>query len=327
MEENKFNNYEENRLNDNQNELDNKQEVEYEYDYDDYENEDNSGKSLKGYKIVIILLTIILFGVSGLFFMQTKQLKDDFAIERDTLTNQLSVIKADFDNLETTNDTLSLQLEAERLRTDSILQQLQKERNASLATIRRYKKEVGTLRAIMKDYVRQIDSLNTLNLKLSSENVALRKNVVTQTKRAEMAEEKADEMALRVRQGSVIRARDIKLIPLSANDKEIKRGIKRAARMRADMVLSANDIANPGARNVYIRITAPDGYIMATEELKSFNYQGDNLVYSAMREVDYQNSDLSVSIYYNGSDFAEGEYTVDVYVDGHLAGSYKTLLK
>jgi hypothetical protein len=142
-----------------------------------------------------------------------------------------------------------------------------------------------------------------------------------------MAEEKADEMALRVRQGSVIRARDIKLVPLNDNDKELKRGIKRAVRLRTDMVLSANDIANPGSRNVYIRITAPDGFIMATEESKSFDYQGDQLVYSAMREVDYQNSDLSVSIYYNGNGFTEGEYMVEVYVDGHQAGSYKALLK
>ena len=313
-ENNKYDNYEENQTNGG-------------YDYDDYDYENEAGKSLKGYKVVIALLTIILIGISGLFFMQTKQLKDDFAIERDTLTYQLSVIKADFDNLETANDTLSQQLEVERFRTDSILQQLKKERNASLATIRKYKKEVGTLRAIMKDYVRQIDSLNTLNQKLSSENVKLRKNVVTQTKRAEMAEEKADEMALRVRQGSVIRARDIKLVPLNDNDKELKRGIKRAVRLRTDMVLSANDIANPGSRNVYIRITAPDGFIMATEESKSFDYQGDQLVYSAMREVDYQNSDLSVSIYYNGNGFTEGEYMVEVYVDGHQAGSYKALLK
>ncbi|MBE6209100.1 MAG: hypothetical protein IKA60_04645 [Rikenellaceae bacterium] len=315
-ENNKYDNYEENQTNNG-----------YDYDDYDYENENEAGKSLKGYKVVIALLTVILIGISGLFFMQTKQLKDDFAIERDTLTYQLSVIKADFDNLETANDTLSQQLEVERFRTDSILQQLKKERNASLATIRKYKKEVGTLRAIMKDYVRQIDSLNTLNQKLSSENVKLRKNVVTQTKRAEMAEEKADEMALRVRQGSVIRARDIKLVPLNNNDKELKRGIKRAVRLRTDMVLSANDIANPGSRNVYIRITAPDGFIMATEESKSFDYQGDALIYSAMREVDYQNSDLSVSIYYNGSGFTEGEYMVEVYVDGHMAGSYKALLK
>jgi hypothetical protein len=77
------------------------------YNYeDDYEYENTSDKSLKGYKMVIVLLVIILAGVSGLYFMQTKQLKADFAIERDTLTNQLSVIRNDFDNLKTTNDTI-----------------------------------------------------------------------------------------------------------------------------------------------------------------------------------------------------------------------------
>lgn len=297
------------------------------YNYeDDYEYENTSEKSLKGYKMVIVLLVIILAGVSGLYFMQTKQLKADFAIERDTLTYQLSTIRNDFDNLKTTNDTITQELAMERMRTDSLIQQLQKERSISRATIRKYQKEVGTLRSIMKDYVRQIDSLNTLNQKLISENVKYRKQITATTQRAEKAEEKADEMALKIRQGSVIRARDIKLLMLNANDKEVTRA-SRAARLRADMVLSANDIANPGARNIYLRITAPDGYIMATEESKTFTFQGDALIYSAVREVDYQNADLSVSIYYNGSGVTAGEYLVEVYVDGHLAGQLKTLLR
>ncbi len=297
------------------------------YNYeDDYEYENTSDKSLKGYKMVIVLLVIILAGVSGLYFMQTKQLKEDFAIERDTLTNQLSSIRSDFDNLKTTNDTITQELALERLRTDSLIQQLQKERSISRATIRKYQKEVGTLRSIMKDYVRQIDSLNTLNQKLISENVSYRKQITATTQRAEKAEEKADEMALKIRQGSVIRVRDINLLMLNANDKEVTRAA-RAARLRADMILSANDIANPGARNIYLRITAPDGYIMATEESKTFTYQGDALVYSAVREVDYQNADLSVSIYYNGGGITAGEYLVEVYVDGHLAGQLKTLLR
>ncbi|MBP3426465.1 MAG: site-specific integrase [Rikenellaceae bacterium] len=297
------------------------------YDYeDDYGYENDSNKSLKGYKMVIVLLVIILAGVSGLYFMQTKQLKEDFAIERDTLTYQLSVIRTDFENLKTTNDTITYNLNVERNRADSLIQQLKKERSISRATIRKYQKEVGTLRSIMKDYVRQIDSLNTLNQKLISENVSYRKQITATTQRAEMAEEKADEMALKIRQGSVIRVRDIKLLMLNANDKEVTRS-SRAARLRVDMVLSANDIAMPGARNVYVRITAPDGYIMATEESKTFEYQGDALIYSATREVDYQNSDLSVSVYYNGSGITGGEYLVEVYVDGHMAGELKTLLR
>ncbi|MBQ8863733.1 MAG: site-specific integrase [Rikenellaceae bacterium] len=297
------------------------------YNYeDDYEYENSADKSLKGYKIVIVLLVIILAGVSGLYFMQTKQLKADFAIERDTLTYQLSTIRNDFENLKTTNDTITYNLNVERNRADSLIQQLQKERSISRATIRKYQKEVGTLRSIMKDYVRQIDSLNTLNQKLISENVSYRKQITATTQRAEKAEEKADEMALKIRQGSVIRARDIKLLMLNNNDKEVTRS-SRAARLRVDMVLSANDIANPGLRNVYVRITAPDGYIMATEESKTFEYQGDALIYSAVREVDYQNNDLSVGIYYNGSGITGGEYLVEVYVDGHLAGELKTLLR
>lgn len=297
------------------------------YDYEDDEpRDDYAGKSLKGYKFVIIVLMVILVAISALYFLQTHQLKADFAIERDTLTNQLSLIRDDFANLKTSNDTITYNLGVERNRADSLIEQLQKERNTSRATIRRYQKEVGTLRTIMKGYIHQIDSLNTLNQKLISQNVTYRKEITTQTQRADMAEEKADEMAVKIRQGSVVKARDIQLVTLNAGDRVVTRA-SRAARLRVDFVLSANELTQPGTRNVYVRITAPDGYIMATEASKTFNYEGDALVYSAMREIDYQSADLPVSVFYNGSGITAGEYLVEVYMDGYLAGSLKQILR
>ncbi len=300
-----------------------------EEEYSDYDSEElqRSRKSLKGYKIIVGLLTILLIGISILSYTQTKQIKETADSERDAMTNELTAYRDQCDLLLRDTTELSAEIRMERNRIDSLLEVMQKERSSSQATIRRYQKEINTMRAVMREYVHQIDSLNKINKQLGTENASLRQNVATQTRRAEMAEEKVDEMALQVRQGSVIRVRDINLVMLNNKDKELKRGIKRAERLRADMTLSSNDIANPGARNIYIRITAPDGFVLATEESKSFTYEGDELVYSAMREVDYQGSDLGVSIYYNGSSFTEGEYKVDVYVDGHLSGSGTFLLK
>lgn len=162
--------------------------------------------------------------------------------------------------------------------------------------------------------------------KLINENVTYRKEISSAKLRAEMAEEKAAELDNKVRVGAVIRARDIRLSALNANSKPVSR-IKNAARLRVDFVLTANELATPGAKTVYVRITSPDGYVLTTEAMPTFDFEGERLSYSAMREVDYQNQDLEVGIYYNSTGFAAGAYTVQLFCDGRLIGTSQIAMR
>ena len=94
-----------------------------------------------------------------------------------------------------------------------------------------------------------------------------------------------------------------------------------------DFVLSSNELATPGERNVYARIIGPDGYILANAANAVFEYEGDMISYSATRQIDYQNQDLGVSLYYNGGGITAGKYVVSIYMDGYLIGSTETLLR
>ena len=180
---------------------------------------------------------------------------DLLVIDRDSIQNNLSDLMQDFDDLQLSNDTLSLQMGIERQRADSLMQRLKQERSWSLAKIKQYEKEVGTLRTIMRGYLHQIDSLNTLNKKLIDENVSYRKEITTAQMRAEMAEEKAQELNNKVRQGSVINARGIRMVALNARSKEVSR-IKNAERLRVDFTLTANALATPGEKTIYVRCRA-----------------------------------------------------------------------
>ncbi len=300
----------------------------YNYDYnpdDDYQ-PSTPDKSIKGLKIMIVILAVILIGLSAMYFLQVKQMRDDFAVERDTLTNRLTTLLANYDSLRTENDTISQHLEVERFKTDSLLQKLQSERRLSYRKIREYEKQLGYMRTVMEGYIRQIDSLDKMNKQLIGENITYRKEIATARQRADMAEEKANELSTQVRKGSVIRARDIALRALSASDREVSRA-NRAARLRVDFVLVGNELSTPGERNVYVRIIGPDGYVMANGANDVFNYEGDMITYSAKRSVDYQNQDLSVSVFYNGAGITGGKYSVMIYIDGHLIGNNEIILR
>ena len=298
------------------------------YDYDERP-EGSADKSIRGYRVVIILLAVILAAMSVFYFNIHRQQQADYEllrIERDTIQSNLSHLMEDFDNLQVENDSISLSLGAERLRADSLMERLQKERSWSYAKIKQYEKEVGTLQSLMRNYLRQIDSLNTLNKQLITENVGYRKTISAISQRAELAEEKAAELDNRVKQGSVLRARNIRLTPLNAKSKEVSR-IKNAARLRTDFVLAANELTTPGDKTIYVRILAPDGYVLSTEGAPAFDFEGERLSYSAERSIDYQNEDLEVGIFYTGSGFTAGTYTVQLYAEGRLIGSNQIVMR
>ena len=296
--------------------------------YDPSEFED-AEKSIRGYRIVIIILSVILVALSILYFsIHRQQMLDNELLQadRDSIQNDLGRLMDDYDNLRVSNDSISASLSVERERADSLMTRLKKERSWNLAKIKQYEREVGTLRTAMKDYIRQIDSLNTLNQKLISENVSYRKEISSANLRAEMAEEKAAELDNKVKVGSVLRARDISLSALNDRSKPVSR-IKNASRLRVDFVLSANELAMPGNKAIYLRIISPDGYVLTTEAMPSFEFEGERLTYSAMREVDYQNQDLEVGIYFTSSGFAAGTYRMELYTEGRLIGQAQVVMR
>lgn len=300
-----------------------------EFEDDDYGRQPEAEKSIRGYRIVIIILSVILVALSILYFsIHRQQMLDNELLQadRDSIQNDLGRLMADYDNLRVSNDSISASLSVERERADSLMTRLKKERSWNLAKIKQYEREVGTLRSAMKDYIRQIDSLNTLNQKLISENVSYRKEISSANLRAEMAEEKAAELDNKVKVGSVLRARDIRLEALNDRGKAVSR-IKNASRLRVDFVLSANELAMPGNKAIYLRIISPDGYVLTTEAMPSFEYEGERLTYSAMREVDYQNQDLEVGIYFTSSGFAAGTYRMELYTEGRLIGQAQVAMR
>ena len=113
---------------------------------------------------------------------------------------------------------------------------------------------------------------------------------------------------------------------MNANDKVISR-VKNAAKLRVDFTIGANELAKAGNRPIYLCITSPDGYLLSTDAMPTFVYQGVKKGYSESREVDYQNEDVDVSIFYKGSGFIPGTYKIELYMDGNKVGGTEVAVK
>lgn len=298
---------------------------------DDYGYDAPAGNNstANGLKIAIAILFIVLAAVTFLYWQSARKDAAEIEImnaELDTLRAKGSQLSSEMAVLEFDNDTLNANLASQRHVVDSLMDRMKRERNVSYSKIKRYERELGTLRTTMQSFVRTIDSLNRLNQKLTGDNTTLLKKVKTLETTVASTIETATDLSHKIKKGAVIRARDITLRAVNRKDKEVSRA-KTADRLITTLVLAANELAEPGERTVYVRIVSPDGFDLSENQNLLFEYEGSRVPYTAARKVDYQSEDLPVSVYYNGTGLIAGQYTVHVYMDGHLIGSNVIILK
>lgn len=278
--------------------------------------------------LLILLIPLTIFAVKN--YGKVKAIEQDYAL----LESARSLFEEQNNMLQRDAETLVKELEAYKGKNDTMMQryqeavvmleQLQREKTYNYNQLAKYRKEVDMLKGVMKGYLRKIDSLNDINTDLQAKNVEYEKERKTFKERAEKAEEKADELKTKVRIGSVIRTGGVRMVALNDNSKPVKR-IKVASRLRVDFELTANELAEPGEKTIYVCITDPDGYVLSpASKMIPFTFEGESRAASAMRKVSYENQSVPVSVFYDGEAFEKGTYTVDIFVDGRHCGSGST---
>ena len=98
--------------------------------------------------------------------------------------------------------------------------------------------------------------------------------------------------------------------------------------MKVCFTLRENAIAKAGTKDIYIRITRVDGAVIAYSDADIFDFQGQQIVYSAKRQIEYENKDIDVCIFWdNNNQLVIGEYTIDIFTDGNMIGTAKLNMK
>lgn len=272
----------------------------------------------------VILAAALIFLVVMYFDQKNKMVEMENVLtqEKDSLANELRLMVHGYDTLKTDNDTLQANLEKERNRIVQLLSI-----NASnVQLIKKYKSEITTMRDIMKSYIVQIDSLNTRNKQLVAENTEI-KQQMTQVQETNVELTKTREaLTEKVEIASVIQAKDINAVSLNRKRKETTR-INLLDKLRICFTLRENPIATAGEKEVFMRVIRPDSLVITTSPDNLFDYNGNKLVYSASRLVDYMNQDIEMCIFLdNTGDFIVGNYSVELYLENNIIGRTNFML-
>ena len=278
----------------------------------------------KNYKNIIIGLAafaVILLGVLIYVSIDRKNIIDDLTIEKDDLTAQMIELQNDYANLSTTNDTLNTELMLEKEKVAQLLERIKKTEASNKVKLRKYEKELGTLRSIMRGYIHQIDSLNTLNNELRAEATQAKKEAKASKTKYESLKSTTEELGKQVELGSVVKGRGMVAHGINSQGRETDRS-SRVSKIKTCIHLVENSIARKGPKTVYLRVKGPDGILMTQSQMQMATVNGEEMIYSASREVDYQGSEIEVCIYFEYESFTKGVYTIEAYTtEGTLAGT------
>ena len=255
----------------------------------------------KNFKVLIGSLAgvvVLLVGILIYVWVDRNSLINDLTVDKETLTAEMVQLQQDYSALSTTNDTLNNELMLEREKVAQLIERVQKTEARNKAQLRKYEKELGTLRSIMRGYIKQIDSLNTLNTTLRKEAAVAKKEARESRNKYENLKSTTEELGKQVELGSIVKGRGLTMVGVTETGKETDRS-SRTAKLKACLNLVENTLAKKGPRTVYIRVKGPDGILMTSDQQQIFSVNGEQMIYSASRQVDYQGSEVEICIYFS----------------------------
>ncbi|MFY7944027.1 MAG: hypothetical protein ACOVNZ_05570 [Crocinitomicaceae bacterium] len=316
-------------------------------------NPQNERSSNGIYLIIILLLLACLAVFAYLYSVKRKafnncnneniQLKADMQGMNEMMQgyvgNMSNDLKKDFKNMLATYDKLiekdqskadSLNIQKAQIQT--LLDKLNSNKRLSASELYKLRKENETLRGIMRSYVRQIDSLNTLNIKLTSDlDQTTTKLTETSTERDQYKKE-SEEKGEKIKVGSRLQAYSFKSEALRMKlnkTTEPTEKAKNAIQFRSSFTISENSLTSAGRKTVYLQIIGPNGETYQSSPNNKFNSDNGSVAFSDKKEIDYSNQAVDVTIYYDlkSETASKGNYKVKVYCDGALIGTDNFTLK
>ena len=272
--------------------------------------------------VVVALVAILVY-----VWSQKSTLIGELEDEKRDLTEQMENLQSDYASLSSDYDSINSQLDTSRAEVANLIERIKKTDATNRAKMRQYEKELGTLRSIMRNYIVQIDSLNTLNHKLTADAAAARREAAASKAENAQLSRQVEDLSGQVAAGAVMKARGLRIEAYNSSDKVTDRS-SRVVRLLTSLSLVENDLAPKGQVRVYIRVKDPDGIILTNSNRTSFTYNGETMVASASRLVDYEGKEVDLSIYLNDiPGYQKGIYTVEAYTEQAKLGSAELMLR
>ena len=283
--------------------------------------------------ILIVVLTLVIAAlVAGLIIFMNKSNKQSQQIaqtelfmeeEKQQMVTEVDALAGEMDGytMYVHNDSLLREFDLQKQKIKDLQAELKSTKATDAKRIAELKSEIATLRKILAHYVQQIDSLNSLNQRLTSENMEVKQRYQTVSETAEILAKEKESLNEVVTRAAVLELYNFSFNPMDERNRKTERSSKMT-NLKFNFTIGKNITAEPGPKTVYLRLSRPDGEVMQKGN-NVFAYENKNIEYSLKKEFDYTGEAHSDAMYWKVEEILQiGTYQADFFVDGNRIGSY-----
>lgn len=272
----------------------------------------------------ILAVALLVLGIYTIkFYNEEKENKAILQKEKAVIEDELNDLIIKYDEAIEENEVLDQDLVNARDRIERLLDSV-KDYDATYAMNTRLQREVSNLKVERERLFRIVDSLSALNQRMATSLDSTSLALEERTRLSDSLQNTNQNLA-----NKVDRASQLKITSLSGEGVIVRNSGKlvendrtrRIDQIRTCFTITANDLAGPGERNMYVQVYNPENELVGDKIV--VNHEGGPMVYSAASKVYYENNELDVCILANTIEdkLLEGTYKVYVYAEDNLLGT------
>lgn len=210
--------------------------------------------------------------------------------------------------------------------------QLKRNVAKSSKAIKELKDRVQGYEELLKIKDEEIEKLKSVNKELFTENKQLKtqKNVLHDS--INRLATKKDELATKVAIASQLKAENISVMAVNSRGKERESPFKnrQLEKLKVEFNLAENKVAPVEGKKIIIRVIDENGQVIFDVAKGSGTFMLNNKeeFYTAQQEILFDNTRQKLTFFYTkGSDYATGNYSVEIYTDDYLMGAVQFVVK
>ena len=204
-------------------------------------------------------------------------------------------------------------------KVEKLLAELKSEKATNSKRIKELKGEISTLKGLLRHYVEVIDSLSKENTALRSQNEELQSRNQQLSTTVSDYSQKNQRLNERMQLAEKLNLTGLSFVAVNKKGK-VEKKIGKAKQLVVSFTIPQNNSTPVGHKTFYVRIVSPEGTVLGGG--RTFPFEGGNVVYTEKKTVEYDQRELSLTVYHNISTaLSKGSYQVEVFVDNYRIAS------
>ena len=286
--------------------------------------------------IAFMAIVIIIQGIK--IYLDTKEKQDvrtqliTTEEELATTMQRLTEISAELDEKIAQVEKLGGDVADLEQAKGEIEEELRRNKRATGKEIKALKDRVEGYELLLRNKDEEIAKLQSVNKELLTENRSLKTEQNRLGDSLNRLSQSKEELATKVAIASQLKAENIRIVALNDRGRERPTPFrsKQIEQLKVEFNLAENSVAPIEGKKIMIRIIDENGQVIfdVARGSGTFIYQGKEEFYTAAQEVLFDNTRQKLTFLYDkGSEYAPGNYTMEIYTDDYMMGRGEFVVK